>query len=82
MAEGKRFEAYTEQQTAEMRTCRVCDKVFYRRKPMKKIGARWYCIDCLRQLKDALDSLDRWEELSALHARIEENVEDAIKRRA
>jgi hypothetical protein len=80
LTDGKRFEAYAEQQTAEMRTCGLCQKVVYRRKPMKLIGSRWMCIDCLRQLKEALDSLERWEEMAALNAQIERNVEDGLKR--
>lgn len=80
LAEGKRYEAYVEQQTREMRVCALCSKVYYRKKPMKPIGSRWVCIDCMRQLKEALDTLDRWEELSVLHQQIEENVNNALKR--
>ena len=75
IAEGKRLEAYAEQQTAEMRTCFLCERVVYRRKPMKKIGQRWVCIDCLRSLKESIDTLDRWEQLTALHDRLERDVE-------
>jgi hypothetical protein len=74
LTEGKRFEAYVEQQTDEMHVCVFCEKVYYRRKPMKKVGARWVCIDCLKSLKETLDGLDRWEELSVLHAELEENA--------
>jgi hypothetical protein len=80
LAEGKRYEAYVEQQTAEMRLCAFCQKVYYRRTPMKQIGARWVCIDCLKSLKETLDTLDRWEELSALHASMERGVRDELKR--
>jgi hypothetical protein len=80
LAQGKRFEAYVEQQTAEMRVCAFCQKVYYRRKPMKAIGARWVCIDCLRGLKEALDTLDRWEEMSVLHEEIERDVRAELKR--
>jgi hypothetical protein len=66
LAQGKRYEAYVEQQTAEMRLCSFCQRVYYRKKPMKQIGSRWVCIDCLRSLKETLDTLDRWEEMSAL----------------
>jgi len=74
LTEGKRFEAYVEQQTGEMHVCAFCQKVYYRRKPMKKVGARWICIDCLKSLKETLDGLDRWEELSVLHAELEDHV--------
>jgi hypothetical protein len=80
LQEGKRLEAYVERQSDEMRVCALCEKVYYRRKPMKKIGARWYCIDCLRSLKESLDSLDRWEELSLLNEQIESRVSGTAKR--
>jgi hypothetical protein len=28
---------------------------------------RWLCIDCLRQLKETLDTLEQWEEELAMH---------------
>ncbi|MGI0150308.1 MAG: hypothetical protein ACREC5_00010 [Thermoplasmata archaeon] len=77
--QGKRYEAYVEQQTADMRVCAFCEKIYYRRKPLKPIGARWICIDCLRALKESLDSLDRWEEMSALHEEIERDVHRGLK---
>ncbi|MGA7924167.1 MAG: hypothetical protein WCA77_09340 [Thermoplasmata archaeon] len=80
LTDGKRFESYVEQQTTEMRVCGLCDRVFYRRKPMKKIGARWVCIDCVRSLKEAIESLDRWEELTRLNDEIEKNVDEAFRR--
>ena len=80
LAEGKRFEAYAEQQTAEMRSCAFCQKIYYRRQPMKQIGVRWVCIDCLRSLKETLDSLERWEQMSALHEEIERDVRGGLKR--
>jgi hypothetical protein len=78
LAEGKRFEAYVERQTAEMRPCTFCRRIFYRKKPMKQIGSRWVCIDCLRSLKESLETLDRWEELTALHAEMERGAPAAI----
>jgi ribosomal protein L37AE/L43A len=80
LAEGKRFEAYVEQQTSEMRVCTFCEKVFYRRKPMKQIGHRWVCIDCLKALKETFETLDRWEEMSVLHAEMERDAPGAFKR--
>jgi hypothetical protein len=80
LAAGKRFEAYVEQQTSEMRRCAFCDRIFYRKKPMKQVGTRWLCIDCLKGLKETLDGLDRWEEMSALHETIERDVRDGIQR--
>jgi hypothetical protein len=79
LAEGKRFETYVEQQTQEMRVCFFCDKIYYRRKPVKRVGARWVCIDCLRALKESIDTLDRWEQLSTLRDEIEKDVHRAWK---
>ncbi len=80
LTEGKRFEAYAERQTAEMRVCFLCEKVHYRRKPLKRIGTRWVCLDCLRSLKEALDGLGRWEEISRLREAIEETVSRPSRR--
>jgi hypothetical protein len=79
LAEGKRFETYVEQQTQEMRVCFLCDKIFYRRKPVKRVGARWVCIDCLRALKESIDTLEQWEQLSTLRDEIEKDVDGAWK---
>jgi hypothetical protein len=74
LAEGQRFETYVEQQTPKMRVCFLCERISYQRKPVKRIGVRWVCIDCLRALKESLDTLDRWEELSTLRDEIEKDV--------
>jgi hypothetical protein len=79
LAEGRRFETYVEQQTQEMRVCFLCDRIYYRRKPVKRVGARWVCIDCLRALKESIDTLDRWELLSTLREEIEKDVHRAWK---
>lgn len=62
IVEGRKMEAYAEHRTKEMHTCWVCNQICYRKKPMKNIGTRWICIDCLRLLKETLDTLDQWEE--------------------
>jgi hypothetical protein len=79
LAEGKRFETYVEQQTQEMRVCFLCDKIFYRRKPVKRVGARWVCLDCLRALKETIDTLDQWEQLATLRDEIEKDADRAWK---
>ena len=66
LEEGRRFESYAEHHTREMHPCFLCERVIYRRIPIKKIGNRWICLDCLRALKEALETLDRWEHLSHL----------------
>ncbi len=80
LAEGKRFEAYVERQTGEMRVCLFCERIFYRQKPIRRIGNRWVCIDCLRALKEAVDGLDRWEEMTVLHQELETNASQGTKR--
>lgn len=74
LAEGKRFEAYAERQATSMRVCAFCEKVYYRKKPMKQVGTRWICIDCLRALKETLDGLDRWEDITVLHDELERSL--------
>ena len=65
LSDGQRLEAYTEQQTREMRSCQFCERVGYRRLPLKPLGRRWVCIDCLRSLKELLEGLERWEVAAA-----------------
>ncbi len=79
LVQGKRYEAYVEQQTSDMRVCAFCDRIYYRRKPLKPIGVRWICIDCLRSLKESLDTLDQWEEMSALHEEMERGAHSGLK---
>ena len=62
IVEGRKMEAYTEHRTKEMNTCWMCGAICYRKTPGRKVGERWLCIDCLRQLKETLDTLDQWEE--------------------
>ncbi len=59
--EGKKMEAYAEHRTREMHMCFFCGEIIYKRKPMKRIGDKWICIDCLRELKEAMDTLEEWE---------------------
>jgi hypothetical protein len=62
IAEGRKMEAYTEHRTKDMHACWTCGVISYKRKPMKQIGDKWLCIDCLRQLKEVFDTFDQWEE--------------------
>lgn len=64
LEEGRRFESYTEQRTREMHTCFLCERVLYRRPPSKKVGAKWICIDCIRELKEVMESLEHWEQMA------------------
>jgi hypothetical protein len=80
ITEGKRFEGYVEQQTRDMHACALCQRILYRKTPMKQIGARWVCIDCLKSLKEALDSLEQWEQMALLHDKLEQDVHGALRR--
>jgi ribosomal protein L37AE/L43A len=71
LEEGRRFESYVEQHTRDMHTCFLCERVAYRKIPVKKIGGKWLCIDCLRELKEGLDSLEHWEHLVSLPSDLE-----------
>jgi hypothetical protein len=59
--EGKKMEAYVEHCTKDMHVCTFCSMVGYKKQPMRLIGNKWLCIDCLRQLKETLDTMDQWE---------------------
>ena len=62
IVEGRKMEAYAEHRTKEMHSCWFCGSICYRKTPVKNIGGKWICIDCLRQLKETLDTLNQWEE--------------------
>ena len=66
IVEGRKMEAYAEHRTKEMHACWMCGQICYRKKAVRNIGARWICIDCLKQLKESLDTLSQWEESIAL----------------
>jgi hypothetical protein len=66
IVEGRKMEAYAEHRTKEMNACWMCGAICYRKTPGKLIGKRWVCLDCLRQLKEVLDTLERWEEELAM----------------
>jgi hypothetical protein len=66
IVEGRKMEAYAEHRTKEMNACWMCGAICYRKTPGKLIGKQWVCIDCLRQLKETLDTLEQWEEELAM----------------
>lgn len=66
IVEGRKMEAYAEHRTKEMNTCWICNSICYRKRPGRNIGDKWICIDCLRQLKETLDTLGEWEEELAM----------------
>ncbi len=66
LMESMKMDAYVESRIREMHVCFICGRVGYKKLPMKKIGNKWICIDCLRELKEALDTLEEWEQELAI----------------
>jgi hypothetical protein len=78
MVEGKKMELYTERQTSEMHTCFFCEKICYKKTPAKALGKKWICIDCVRQLKELLDSLSQWEEEITLEEEMKKQLGEGL----
>jgi len=76
--EGRKMEAYAEHRTKDMHVCWICNTITYKRKPMKNIGKRWICIDCLRQLKETLDTLQQWEEELSLEKDMKKQLNESF----
>jgi len=76
--EGRKMEAYAEHRTKDMHVCWVCGTICYKRKPVKNIGTKWICIDCLRQLKETLDTLQQWEEELSLEKDVKKQLDDSF----
>jgi len=79
IVEGKKMEAYVEHRTKDMHVCWICGEIGYKKKPMRKVGNRWICMDCLRSLKEALDSLDEWEVELQLEEEMSKKIDDSLK---
>jgi hypothetical protein len=78
LVEGKKMELYTERRTSEMHYCIFCEKISYKKKPVKQLGNKWICIDCLRQLKELLDSLKQWEEELTLEDEMKKQLGEGL----
>ena len=76
--EGRKMEAYAEHRTRDMHVCWVCNSICYKRKPVKSIGVRWICIDCLRQLKESLETLQQWEEELSLEKEMKKQLDESF----
>jgi hypothetical protein len=76
--EGRKMEAYAEHMTKEMRSCWICEKVCYK-SPTRNIGGRYICFDCLKQLKEAFSSLDKWEAEQQLEKEMRKKIDDSLK---
>ena len=78
LVEGRKMEAYAEHRTKEMKACRLCGRICFRKVPVKTIGNVDICIDCLRSLKETLDQLDQWEEQIALEKDMRRQMDDGM----
>ena len=78
LVEGKKMEAYVEHRTRDMHVCAICGSVGYKKRPMKNVGNRWFCMDCLRQLRDVLETLDQWEVEVQLEREMSKKIDDGL----
>ena len=76
--EGKKLDAYAEHWTKKMHVCALCGTVEYQRKPMKPIGSKWVCIDCMRELKEVLDTLPHWEAEIQIGKEMSKKIDDTL----
>lgn len=77
--EGKKMEAYAEHRTKDMHQCSLCGTVGYRKRPMRPVGTKWICIDCLRSLKETLEGLDQWEAEIQLEKEMSKKIDDTLR---
>jgi len=77
IVEGRKMDAYAEHRTKEMHTCWFCQKVCYQT-PVKKIGERYVCIECLKQLKEIMETLDQWEKEIALAGEVKGKLDQSL----
>jgi hypothetical protein len=77
--DSMKLDLYVESKIPEMHVCFFCGRIGYKNLPMKKIGNKWICIDCLRELKEALDSLEEWEQEITLREEIKKQIEKGFK---
>lgn len=76
--EGKKMEAYVEHCTKDMHVCILCAAVGYKKQPMRLIGKKWVCIDCLRQLKETLETMDQWEAEIQLQKEMSKKIDETL----
>ena len=78
IVEGKKMEAYVEHCTKDMHVCGLCGIVGYKKLPMRLIGKKWICIDCLRQIKETLETIDQWEAEIQLEKEMSMKINETI----
>jgi ribosomal protein L37AE/L43A len=78
LVEGRKMEAYVEHRTRDMHACAICGGVGYKKRAMKSVGGRWFCMECIRQLKELLDSLERWEAEVELEREMAKKIDEGL----
>jgi hypothetical protein len=78
IVEGKKLEAYVEHRTREMHACTICGGIGYKKRPMKCVGGRWFCLDCVRQLKELMDTMDKWEAEVRLENELSKKIDEGL----
>lgn len=78
IVEGRKMDAYVEHRTKEMHICWVCGSVGYKKLPMRSVGDQWICINCLRGLKETLDSLKQWEAELELEEEMSKTIDESL----
>lgn len=74
--DGRKMEAYAEHRTRDMHTCTLCATICYKKRLIRQIGSKWLCIDCLRKLKEALDTLEQWEESAGVRGNLRVQLDE------
>jgi hypothetical protein len=78
IVEGKKMEAYVEHCTKDMHVCELCGTVGYKKLPMRLIGKKWLCIDCLRQIKETLETMDQWDAEIELEKEMSMKIDETL----
>ncbi|NLK26155.1 MAG: hypothetical protein GX307_06250 [Euryarchaeota archaeon] len=76
--EGRKMEAYVEYRTRDMQVCWLCGTISYKKTPMKAVGSRLICIDCFRQIREVIETMDQWEAEVQLEREISKKVGEGI----
>jgi len=78
IVEGRKMEAYVEARTKDMRVCWLCGTVSYKKTPMKLVGSRWVCIDCFRQVREVIATMDQWEAEVQLEREMSRKIDQGL----
>ncbi|MEW5760100.1 MAG: hypothetical protein AB1779_04980 [Candidatus Thermoplasmatota archaeon] len=72
------MEIYAEHKTKEMHYCWLCEEISYKKKPMREVGKKWLCIDCIRKLKETMDTLKDWEAELQIKDEMKKQLEEGL----